>query len=223
MSPTKLTGHKTPIKAPNNLFGEKDYAALQEMDCGAGNKAFWSKRKDEPRKQVNKSELLTEKPIVEDFDNSVNLGSERSIGRYGKRSQSIQGYKPDEERIRKLKMQVKQMIGIPYVSVTKQQSGTMNYADKRYSVGNYQSSRHDAQSVSFLGASDFKKKQSALYENEFSRQMRQTHEASGLAAHDTLPELKNQYNAINAKIKKELTEQKKLQNEFLSTGQTSEN
>ena len=38
--------------------------------------------------------------------------------------------------------------------------------------------------------------------------MKQTNYAQGLAAFDTLPELKSQYNAINARLKQDLGEHK---------------
>ena len=67
----------------------------------------------------------------------------------------------------------------------------MHSSDKRYSVADYVSTRHDLGSKSFKNPIDFKRRQNSLYDNVLTKQMKQTEYATGLAAFDTLPDLKS--------------------------------
>ena len=68
--------------APPDVFDKQELQELDE-DCDS----FFLKA-SEPRRQFNKSQLVMEKPgISDDFDKTVRVGNERSMGRYtGKRS-----------------------------------------------------------------------------------------------------------------------------------------
>ena len=70
----------------------------------------------EPRKQLNKSQLVMEKPLIDD-----EFGNSKGSSRYnGKRSHSIMNDNSERsERLRKLNIQAKQIINSPHVSITK--------------------------------------------------------------------------------------------------------
>ena len=198
LSPTNQMA--APRLSPSNAFGENDLKALCDVDT----EAILLKDEEPHRHKFNKSALIMDKPkqIIENFFNE-----DKSASRYsGKRSQSLMGNKHglETERVRKLNAQAKQIMNSTNNgNLVGQHIGTFGYKDKRFSVGDYVSSRHDPTKKSFYNATDVKTKQNSLYDNALTRQMKNTEYANGLAAFDTLPELKSQYNAINARLQKD--------------------